>query len=533
MGSFSLLKEFAEHKGIQLGRFHVKETVIRKIIALQLDESDLVAYNVMNRPMTKRPMTKRSITKLLVDCEAAEAAVVNDENMSEGSPVSDLVQMQGLLRRSISYKTMSEEDEKLSEEPPASPLVRIQGLLRRTQSRMTEVSLDELKHQSNDFKDLARLHEEITLKDYPKVTLDQAWNEFVRQSGGYDKAQRKWFDCLQAKLAATHGKFEELKVLKAGRMGSAFKIKFQDGKYKGQTLCLKLPSSFGTKPGDKDENAWLENVAEYKVGCGTYKRNNYLEDQEIYPCDAIIEYIDIQHGVTGSSILLPLKGADLSDAALSSEQALPLMKILLEACNNLHYDMKRVHGDFTDGNVMTDNGGFVVIDVLAVHDETHKRGEHNYGNVTFDLRLMKDLPQQCFKAEVKELSDRIGQIVAAGGCCDNPKGKEGKMCRNKKCGKAFKQPCGSYFKKNMFGKAPKMTVGKFKKLAADLTTAGLAIPTPLSTRISALVEMIEAVYRISSHIAELCANASKTKCVKEASQIAAQVLKEFFSKKEE
>jgi len=354
-----------------------------------------------------------------------------------------------------------------------------------------------LRFESDNFENLDKLHEEITTKRYSKGVLDQAWSAFENKCGSYKQAQHKWWGFLKSKVQAQQGKFQTVRLLKEGRMGSAFEIKFQRslvGPFRQQRCCLKLPSSFKGQ-------AWEDNLDEFAMA------KDFKDDQEDNPCSSIIEHIDIQHAAgRGSYILLPLLDKDLTDAKLSSDQAVTMMEDLLMACNNLHSDMQRVHGDLLKGNIMTTrhNRRFVVIDVLSAK-------VYNKDNIMLDLGNIKDFPLLCFKADVKDVSDKIGHFVKAAG---------------KQAPRSIKK----YFSKNPFtGKSPTITVSKFKKLAAALTgpvRETLGLPYELSGRTDRLAGSIAMICEMSSRISELCDNAGS---VQDASGIAGQVLTEFFS----
>merc|ERR1711964_141097 len=155
----------------------------------------------------------------------------------------------------------------------------------------------------------------------------------------------------------------------------------------------------------KTVNVWEANVNEFAMA------QNFKKDQQEFPCHSITDHIDIQHGAgRGSYILLPLFDQDLRKASLSPDQAVPMLEDLLMACRNLHEQMGRVHGDLIKANIMTtrDTGRFVVIDVLSEKEYTKQ-------NIICDLDNIIDLPQQCFKADVKTVSGEIRQLVEEAG----------------------------------------------------------------------------------------------------------------------
>jgi len=370
-----------------------------------------------------------------------------------------------------------------------------------------------LRYASNNFENLNRLHEEITTKSYSKKDLNLAWGQLEKKHGSYKNAQSKWWAALNTKVQEKHGYFRyEPKLLKEGRMGSAFEVQFRRNP---QKYCLKLPSSF---KGD----VWEANVKEFAMAV------DFNNDQRRFPCSSITDHVDIQHGSgCGSYILLPLLDRDLSDAQLSSDQALPMMEDLLMACRNLHEQMGRVHGDLLKANIMTTRHDrrFVVIDVLS-------EKEYNRDNIILDLKNIKDLPKLCFKADVKAVSDQIGHCIeafvkAAGETSESKKVRKKRIRR-------VKSLKSKYFDVNFFSKkVPTITVNMFPKLVAGLNEPvskrseetvreQLGLPQDLSERINRLAGSIEEICEMSERIEELC------KSEEDASLIAGKVFTEFF-----
>jgi len=250
----------------------------------------------------------------------------------------------------------------------------------------------------------------------------------------------------------------------------------------------------------------------------------FQEHQVDNSCPSIIEYQYVHHEAGGGSyIILPLLGKDLEDAGLSRDQAPILMKDLLKACHHFHYNMKRVHGDLHSMNVMTtpentENTRFVVIDVLSPRP-------HNLFYIIKDLRQMKDLPQLCFKAEVKQVSEEIEKLV-----------KEG--------GKAVPRSITTHFSYRMFtGKIinKTITVSSFRRLVRDLAKNDWLknLNEELLTRAQILTRSIERSFRISEYIEERCTEVLTMRVgsmtgdttianqIEVASKIAQHVLKEL------
>jgi len=364
-----------------------------------------------------------------------------------------------------------------------------------------------LRYVSNNFENLGKLHEEITTKTYSKEDLNQAWEEFENKCGSYEDAQNKWWDFLQSEVEAQHGTFTR-KLLTEGRMGSTFAIKFRRRSRlnPGHQLCLKLPKSFkGTDLFDgKTVNVWEANVNEFAMA------QDFKKDQQEFPCHSITDHIDIQHGAgRGSYILLPLFDQDLRKASLSPDQAVPMMEDLLMACRNLHEQMGRVHGDLIKANIMTtrDTGRFVVIDVLS-------EKEYNKDNIIRDLKNIKDLPELCFKADVKAVSGEIAHLIEKAG--------ESKTLEKVKT---------HFFRRHPFtGKLTKrtITVSGFRKIVPDLTEPAreqLKLSKDLSERFDRLAYTVEKTCDSSKRVRKLCKDA---KSLEDASLIAGKVLTEFF-----
>jgi hypothetical protein len=393
-----------------------------------------------------------------------------------------------------------------------------------------------LKYESCDFGNLGNLHKAITTKSYSKEDLNQTWKLFEEKHGSYKKAQDKWFDFLQSKVEEQHGRFTRT-FLTEGRMGSTFAITFRGGPRRARLhpqhrLCLKLPKSFkGTDIFDgKIVNVWEANVNEFDMA------QDFKKDQENFPCTSITDHIDIQHAAgRGSYILLPLFAQDLRKARLSSDQAIPMMQDLLMACRNLHGQMRRVHGDLIKPNIMTtrDTGRFVVIDVLS-------EKEYNKDNVIIDLGNIKFFPKECFKADVKAVSDQIGHCIAAEyERIEVRKTGESKKERNKRI-RGVKTIKGKFFDANLFGKVPTIqaTTGRasFMKLvkclnapvskaSSETVCEQLELPEDLSRRFNRLAGKIQEICDMSERITELCEEANS---VEDASLIAGKALTEFF-----
>jgi len=362
-----------------------------------------------------------------------------------------------------------------------------------------------LMFQSNNFENLERLHSEITTRPdrYSTRDLNQVWSAFEKKCGGYKKAQNKWWDFLNSKVKEQLGAFKIIRALPEGRMGSPFEIKFLRGDFAGESFCLKLPSSF-------EGDVWELNIDEFALA------RDFTEDQEEHPCRSIIEHIAVEHAAgRGSYILLPLLGKDLRSARLSSDQAEIMMEDLLMACNNLHCDMKRVHGDLIDGNIMTtkDTERFVVIDVLSPNPRTKQY-------ILKDLRCLKDKPLLCFKTDVKRVCENIQE--AAEGRVD-PRGPIGKHL--------FKRPPFS----QKILKRTEFTVSSFRRLAAVLAENDWLkeVDEVDEDEVFDLLERIEDINRIREDISRRYNEVINTDQTEEEqaealSKIAGQVLTQFF-----